>query len=78
MGPLEKGLVIIQVNGEPVSAASSHVTDGAWYSGDATSAMMFLEVGDRVWATLEDGSLHSNTAAGAFRNTFTGFLYAQM
>lgn len=53
VGPLEKGLVIIQVNGELVSAACTHAHTGAWYTGDATSAMMFLEVGDQVWLTAQ-------------------------
>lgn len=77
MGPMYKGRVTIVVNGVKRMMACEENNHDNHYGGDATSGMVQLEVGGQVMVTLVDVSLKASWD-NDLRNTFAGFLYAEL
>lgn len=57
--------------------ATEEANSGGRYGGDATSGMVQLEVGGQVLVTFADGELRASWDDD-LRNTFSGFLYAEL
>lgn len=80
IGPVESCMAILVVNGVYRVMTSEHVCDRC-YGGAATSAILMLEAGEAAWVVMENGALHSGNDAlygDVPRNTFSGYLYAEL
>lgn len=77
MGPIERGRVDIIVNDVARLTACDHARSIHWESGDSTSAILHLEVGGTVLIAADGELMHSH-GGGVGRNSFSGFLYAEL
>ncbi len=71
--------VVLEVNGELVVSAQHYRRSSDVSSGDAASAIVMLEAGDRVTCVKRD-AVHEldGNENGYARNSFAGFLYTQL
>lgn len=82
IGPIESCMGVLVVNGVYRAMASEHSSCDGCYGGDAVSGILLLEVGHTVWVEMQNGWLHSGHQEPYYpnvsRNTFSGFLYAEL
>lgn len=75
MGPIHKGSVVIVVDGaKTVMACEEAKASENRYGGDSTSGMFQLEAGSTVRVIFE----YTLSVNYGLRNTFSGFLYAEL